>query len=163
MAETTATPTAAKTPRKRAIAKASAANGAASKPSVKTGVVAKAKETTTKLAKEATTAARNAANEGKDRASDALTSVSNAVAGAASLVEEKVGAGYGQYARKAADKVSDVAQTLHDKDIDDLVDDTRQFIRKQPMIALGAAVAVGFVLTRLFKIGASATDDNTRA
>lgn len=161
MAETTAP--AARAPRKRAVIEASAANGAASSPDTKKGVVAKAKETTSKLAKEATTAARNAANEGKDRASDALASVSSAVAGAANLVEEKVGAGYGQYAHKAADKVSEVAKTLHDKDIDDLVDDTRQFVRKQPMIALGAAVAVGFVLTRLFKIGASATDNDKRA
>ncbi len=157
MAETTATKSAAKpvTTRKAAAKRETAAPAQ--------GVVAKAKDATSKLAKEATTAARNAANEGKDRASEALANVSKAVEGAANLVEEKVGANYGQYARKAADKVSGVAQSIQDKDIDDLIDDTRQFVRKQPMIALGAAVAVGFVLTRLFKIGASASDDNSRA
>ncbi len=116
-------------------------------------VVAKAKEATSKLATEAVSAARNAANEGKDRTTDALASVSKAVAGAADLVDEKIGGNYGSYARKAADQVSGFAQTLQSKDIDDIIDDTRDFVRKQPMIAIGAAAAIGFVLTRLIKIG----------
>ncbi len=119
----------------------------------KKGVIGKAKETTSKLASEAVGAARTAANEGKDRASEALTSMSKAVEGAASLVEDKVGPAYGAYARKAADQVSGIAQSLQSKDIDDLIDDTRNFVRKQPMIAIGAAAAIGFVLTRLIKIG----------
>jgi hypothetical protein len=122
------------------------------------GVIGKAKETTSKLASEAVTAARHAANEGKDRASDALNGVSKAVEGAASLVEDKVGPAYGNYARKAADQVSGFAQTLQSKDIDDLIDDTRNFVRKQPMVAIGAAAAIGFVLTRLIKIGGSDRD-----
>lgn len=121
-------------------------------------IVAKAKETTSQLATEAVSAARNAANEGKDRASEALNSVSKAVEGAASLVEDKVGPSYGIYARKAADQVAGLAQTLQSKDIDDLIEDTRTFVRKQPMVAIGAAAAIGFVLTRLVKIGGSDRD-----
>lgn len=124
----------------------------------KMGVIDKAKETTSKLASEAVGAARTAANEGKDRASEALTSVSKAVEGAANLVEDKVGPAYGAYARKAADQVSGFAQSLQSKDIDDLIDDTRNFVRKQPMIAIGAAAAIGFVLTRLIKIGGNDRD-----
>lgn len=123
-------------------------------------IVAKAKETTSKLATEAVSAARNAANEGKDRASEALTSVSKAVEGAATLIEDKVGPAYGSYAHKAADQVSGFANVLQSKDIDDLISDTREFVRKQPMIAIGAAAAIGFVLTRLVKIGGKSSDSN---
>ena len=122
-------------------------------------MVAKAKEASSKLATEAVSAARNAANEGKDRASEALTSVSKAVEGAATLIEEKVGPAYGGYAHKAADQVSGFAKTLQSKDIDDIISDTREFVRKQPMIAIGAAAAIGFVLTRLVKIGGSSDND----
>lgn len=123
-------------------------------------LVTKAKETTSKLATEAVSAARNAANEGKDRASEALTSMSKAVEGAAALIEEKVGPAYGGYAHKAADQVSEFARTLQSKDIDDIIGDTRDFVRKQPMIAIGAAAAIGFVLTRLVKIGGSNPDND---
>jgi hypothetical protein len=165
MAEATPTTTPAKTPARRTASAKTAAPSATSNSAAKTktGVVAKAKDATKKLAKEATAAARNAANEGKDKASEALTNVSKAVEGAATLVEEKVGPAYGTYARKAADKVSDVATSLQNKDVDELIEDTREFVRKQPMVALGAAVAIGFVLTRVFKIGAAAADDESRA
>ena len=78
---------------------------------------------------------------------------------AATLIEEKVGPAYGGYAHKAADQVSGFAKTLQSKDIDDIISDTREFVRKQPMIAIGAAAAIGFVLTRLVKIGGSSDND----
>jgi hypothetical protein len=155
----------AKTPRKSATPQApdvAAPNGSVAVATASTssskGMVAKAKETSSKLASEAVDAARNAANEGKHRASEALIGVSKAVEGAASLVEDKVGPAYGSYARKAADQVSSLAQTLEAKNIDDIIEDTRTFVRKQPMIAIGAAAAIGFVLTRLVKIGGSDRD-----
>lgn len=126
-------------------------------------LVSRVRETTSNLATEAVSAARNAANEGKDRASETLTSISKAVEGAANLVEEQVGPAYGKYARQAANQVAGIAESLQSKDIDDLVEDTRAFVRKQPMIAIGAAVAIGFVLTRLVKIGAGRDDDDRPA
>ena len=166
MAETSTPDQPAKAERKKAAITdvQTQSNGASpsAKPASKS-VVSRVKETTSNLASEAATAARNAANEGKDRASDALTSISKAVEGAASLVEEQVGPTYGKYARQAAQQVSGIAESLQSKDIDDLVEDTRTFVRKQPMIAIGAAVAIGFVLTRLVKIGAGQDDDDRTA
>ena len=75
------------------------------------------------------------------------------------MVEERVGPKYGGYARQAASSVAGVAQSLQDKNIDELVEDTRSFIRQSPMVAFGAAAAVGFLLTRLIKVGADAPDD----
>jgi ElaB/YqjD/DUF883 family membrane-anchored ribosome-binding protein len=103
--------------------------------------------------------AREYANTGKDKATDLLDSLSQTVTDLAKSVDERLGTSYGDYARKAADAVSGAAGTLKDKDIDDLVADTREFVRKQPAIAIGAAAAVGFLLTRLVKAGSNDRDD----
>ena len=103
--------------------------------------------------------AREYANTGKDKATDLLDSLSQTVTDLAKSVDDRFGASYGDYARKAADAVSGAASTLKDKDIDDLVADTREFIRKQPAVAIGAAAAVGFLLTRLVKAGSNDRDD----
>lgn len=103
--------------------------------------------------------AREYANTGKDKATDLLDSLSQTVADLAKSVDERLGTSYGDYARKAADAVSGAAGTLKGKDVDDLVADTREFVRKQPAIAIGAAAAVGFLLTRLVKAGSNDRDD----
>ncbi len=43
--------------------------------------------------------------------------------------------------------------TLANKDPDELIDDTRGFVRKSPGIALAGAAIIGFVLARLIKTG----------
>ena len=128
--------------------------------STKKTTVEKVKEHASTLVGEATDAARNAANEGKNKASEALETVSKVVENAAQMVEDKVGPTYGNYARKAATGVSSFAESLQNKDIDELIDDTRNFVRKQPIIAVGAALAIGFALTRLIKLGVD--NDNQR-
>jgi ElaB/YqjD/DUF883 family membrane-anchored ribosome-binding protein len=102
--------------------------------------------------------ARDYANIGKDKATGALDDVSEMIAGVASTVDEKVGAQYGDYVRKAASTISGVADSLKSKDVDDLVDDTRKFVKEKPAIAIGAAAALGFVLTRIFKAGSNDRD-----
>ena len=69
-----------------------------------------------------------------------------------------VGAADGAVARRAATAVSGVADSLKGKEIDDLVADTRKFVREKPAVAIGAAAAIGFVLTRLFRSGGSDDD-----
>ena len=71
----------------------------------------------------------------------------------ASTLDAKVGAQYGDYARKAADAVSGLAETLKSKEIDDLLADARNFVRQRPAVAIGAAAALGFVLTRIVRAG----------
>ena len=158
MADETA-PKPVTTPRKKAAAPAKpAAKRAPAKPKPVKSAVEQVKESASGLASEAVGVARNVANEGKDRASEALGTFSKVVDNAAGMVEEKIGPTYGSYARKAASGVSDFANTLQSKDVDDLIADTREFVRKSPMVAIGAAVAVGFVLTRLVKLGGSSDE-----
>jgi ElaB/YqjD/DUF883 family membrane-anchored ribosome-binding protein len=102
--------------------------------------------------------AREYATTGKEKATDSLFSISDFVDDVAKAVDSRLGKQYGDYARRAATAVSGVADSLKGKEIDDLVADTRKFVREKPAVAIGAAAAIGFVLTRLFRSGGSDDD-----
>ncbi len=102
--------------------------------------------------------ARDYATTGKDKATMALGGLGTFVDDIARSVDENIGSQYGDYARKAASVVNDAADTLKKKSVDDLVGDTRKFVREKPAIAIGAAAVVGFMLTRLFKAGSADKD-----
>jgi ElaB/YqjD/DUF883 family membrane-anchored ribosome-binding protein len=110
------------------------------------------------FAKNAGDKAREYANTGKDKASDALGGLSGLINDLAKTVDEKIGTQYGDYTRKAAGVANSAADTLKEKSVDDIVEDTRNFVHEKPMVALGAAAAVGFVLTRLFRAGSGNRD-----
>ena len=68
-------------------------------------------------------------------------------------IEERLGAEYGDYARRAAGAIENVANKIAGKDPDELIEDTRNFVRNSPGIALAGAAVVGFVVARLVKSG----------
>ncbi len=103
--------------------------------------------------------AREYATTGKDKASGMLGDLSEMVESIAKNVDDKLGTQYGDYARKAASTVSGVADSLKNSDVDDIVEGTRKFVREKPAMAIGAAAALGFVLTRLIKASTKDSDD----
>ncbi|HEY6916188.1 MAG TPA: hypothetical protein VI381_00960 [Allosphingosinicella sp.] len=105
------------------------------------------------LKSQASDKARTYAMDGKARASDKLDDLSRIVEDTARSIDERLGSEYGDYARKAATFVSDFSSSIRDKDVDELVDDARSFIRKSPAAAIGVAAVVGFTLVRLVKAG----------
>ena len=100
---------------------------------------------------------RTYALTGKDKATTALDDLSQVVNDAATQIDERLGAQYGDYARRAAGAVTDFADTLRNKEVDELFDDAREIVRKSPGIAIGAAAVVGFTLVRLIKAGLDET------
>lgn len=96
---------------------------------------------------------RSAATTTKDKAVDAAGSLSKIVEDAAGKIDENFGAQYGDYARTAAKSIDEFAAKVDAKDVDQIADDTREFVKKRPAIAIGAAAAIGFALVRLFKSG----------
>lgn len=96
-------------------------------------------------------AAAGLAYEGKARASEGLAALGKIVADNAPLVDEKVGAKYGDYARKAATTLQETAAKLDAKDLGELGDDAVEFVRKSPGLAIGMAAVAGFMVARLFK------------
>lgn len=112
-----------------------------------------------KLGSQAAERARGLADEGKERASGALDEVAKMLHTAAADVDERLGSEYGRYARSAADGISGFSDHLRGKEVDDILADATALVKKSPVIAIGAAAAVGFVLARLIKSGIDAASD----
>lgn len=97
--------------------------------------------------------ARDYAGKGVNHATGALDEAARFLEDTARTIEEKFGPQYGRYGFSAAESVSGFAGQLRGKDVDELVEDARELVRKSPALAIGAAVGVGFVLARLAKAG----------
>lgn len=131
----------------KAVAKAPPAKGKAD------NVKAKVKSDMNDFKAQAADGVRAAATKGKDRATEAVGSISKLIRDSAGTIDDNVGKQYGDYARSAADMVEGFAGKMDAKDVDALADDARQFVRKSPAVAIGAAAAIGFVLARLVRSG----------
>lgn len=91
------------------------------------------------------------ATEGKARASEAISGLGKLVEDNAATIDEKVGPKYGEYARTAARSMQGAAEKIDGKDIGELGEDAKEFVRKSPGVAVAIAAAAGFVIARLFK------------
>jgi ElaB/YqjD/DUF883 family membrane-anchored ribosome-binding protein len=107
--------------------------------------------------------ARSYAEQGKERASAGLDSVAKMIGDGAGQVDGALGETYGDYVRRAAGAVSDFSDTLRDKDVDELIDDARDLVRRSPAIAIGAAAAAGFVIARIIKAGSETLDQTAKS
>ena len=103
--------------------------------------------------------ARGLVTQGLERTSEALANVSKMVGDTAPGIEERLGPEYGDYARRAAGAIENVANTIAEKDPDELIEDTRNFVRNSPGIALAGAAVLGFVVARLVKSGLAKDED----
>ncbi len=142
-------PAAAKKPTAspKAVAKAAPAKGKTE------DVKAKVKADMNNFKAKATDSAKAAAEKGKDRATEAVGSIGKLIRDSAATIDDNVGKQYGDYARSAADMVDGFAGKMDAKDVDAIAEDARQFVRKSPAVAIGAAAAIGFVLARLVRSG----------
>lgn len=117
------------------------------------------KNATGKLSSQASDKVREFAEMGKERAGGALDQLVQMLNDAAGQVDGKLGAQYGQYARSAAEQVQGFSAAMRDKDLDELVADAREVVRKSPGVAIGAAATLGFVIARLIQSGLDAQRD----
>ena len=112
-----------------------------------------AKDYSAKYGAQATDKIRTLADTGKERAIGGLDQLSQMIQDAAGQVDDKLGAQYGDYARSAAGVVSNFSGQIRDKNVDELLDDARAFVRKSPGVAIGVAAALGFALARVVRSG----------
>lgn len=145
-------------PKKPAAAKKPvASSNAVAKPTAAKGktddVKAKVKADMNNFKTKAADSAKAAADKGKDRATEAVGSIGKLIRDSAATIDENVGKQYGDYARGAADAVDGFATKMDAKEVDEILEDARQFVRKSPAVAVGAAAAIGFVLARLVRSG----------
>ena len=128
-----------------------------------TDIAGKLRGGSERLANQAGEKARGLVSQGLERAAETLANVSKMVGDTAGGIDERLGEEYGEYARKAAGAIESAAVSLGNKDPDELIDDTREFVRRSPGIALAGAAVVGFVLARLVKSGLATDRDGDRA
>ncbi|SMC90901.1 hypothetical protein [Novosphingobium sp. B1] len=91
--------------------------------------------------------------EGKTRASDALSSLGKTISDTAPTIDEKLGVQYGDYARTAARSIQETAAKLDSKDLGELGEDVKEFVRKSPGVAIGVAAIAGYAIARLLSGG----------
>src|SRR3982750_529818 len=127
--------------------------------SPETGLADRFRSGREKFSSQAGERARGLVTQGMERTAEALANVSKMVGDTAPGIEERLGPDYGDYARRAAGAIENVANTLAEKNPDELIDDTRNFVRNSPGIALAGAAVVGFVVARLLKTGLAADED----
>lgn len=129
----------------------------AREPSARSKAVDSLRTGSEKLSGQAADKARGLVGQGLERSSEALANVSKLVGDTAAQLDERLGQQYGDYARSAATTIEETANKLASKDADELIDDTREFVRKSPGVALAGAAVVGFALVRLVKSGLDQT------
>lgn len=111
------------------------------------------------LKDKALSSARSAANDGKAKAIEKVGGVSKAIEASAARLDQDVGKTYGDFARSAAKSIDNFAAGIDGKDLDELLDEAKGFIRKSPAIAIGIAAALGFAASRVVKSGFDQEDD----
>lgn len=107
--------------------------------------------------------ARGFVAQGLDRSAEALSNVSRLVGDTAEGLDERLGPEFGEYARRAASALENTANNIASKDPDELIEDTRNFVRNSPGVAIAGAAIVGFAVARLLKSGLSSTRDDDDA
>jgi hypothetical protein len=128
--------------------------------SAERGLVGRIREGREQLSSQAGEKARGLVSQGLERTAETLANVSKMVGDTAPGIEERLGPDYGDYARRAAGAIENAANTIASKDPDELIEDTRNFVRNSPGIALAGAAVVGFVVARLFKSGLARDEDD---
>jgi ElaB/YqjD/DUF883 family membrane-anchored ribosome-binding protein len=103
--------------------------------------------------------ARGFLTQGLERSAEALSNVSRLVGDTAEGIDERLGPEYGEYARRAAAAIEDTANSIASKDPDELIEDTRNFVRNSPGVAVAGAAIIGFAVARLLKAGLSSNRD----
>jgi ElaB/YqjD/DUF883 family membrane-anchored ribosome-binding protein len=123
------------------------------------GLVDRIRSGSEQLSNQAGEKARGFVTQGLERTSEALANVSKMIGDTAAGIDERLGPEYGDYARRAAGAIENAANTIAEKDPDELIEDTRNFVRDSPGIALAGAAVVGFVVARLLKTGLAPDKD----
>ncbi|WOE74085.1 hypothetical protein [Alterisphingorhabdus coralli] len=133
----------------------------AKKPAAKksTALVAtKAAANENNFAEDTKAKAAELANDAKGRISEAIANLGGLIGDSAGAIDERLGSRFGDMARTASDNVTSAAKKVDESDLGELADETREFVRKSPALAVGIAAAAGFVVARLFK--SASNNDN---
>ncbi|MEN3337006.1 MAG: hypothetical protein V7647_682 [Acidobacteriota bacterium] len=94
----------------------------------------------------------------KDRATDGLGSVAQAVRQSTQHLRENKQDAIASYVEKAADQIDRFSTQLRNRDVGELVNEVQRFARRQPALFVGSAFAIGVIGARFLK----SSSDNRR-
>jgi ElaB/YqjD/DUF883 family membrane-anchored ribosome-binding protein len=126
------------------------------------GAVGEVKKTASSLASEATELAKGAAQKQIVSGADLIGHVAASTRAAAETLDPNAPQIAG-FVREAGDRIDEFSRSLRDRSIDELIQTSSDFARRQPAVLFGAAAACGFVLFRLFKAASSSAAASSHA
>lgn len=100
-------------------------------------------------------------NAQKDKATDGLGSVAQAVRQTTQNLRDQQHDTVAQYVERAADQIERLSERLKNKDITEVLDDAQRLARQQPALFIGGAFALGLVGARFLKSSSPARADLT--
>jgi hypothetical protein len=101
-------------------------------------------------------------NTQKNRATDGIGSVAQAVRDTTQHLRESQHETVAQYVEQAADRLERFSTSLKNKDVGELVEDAQRLARRQPALFVGGAFALGLVGARFFKSSPNNERDDYR-
>jgi ElaB/YqjD/DUF883 family membrane-anchored ribosome-binding protein len=114
-----------------------------------------AKKSASTLASAATERAKDAVEERIAGGADLLGQVAASVRVAARELDPTAPQLAG-FAREAAERIDDFSRDIRNKTVEELLETSSDFARRQPALLFGAAAACGFLLFRMIKTASSA-------
>ena len=90
-------------------------------------------------------------NTQKDRATDGIGSVAQAVRQSTQHLRDQQHDTIAQYVDQAAAQLERFSTALKEKNVADLLDDAQRFARRNPAMFVGGAFAIGLLSARFFK------------
>ena len=94
----------------------------------------------------------------KERATDGLGSVVQAVRQSTQQLRDQQHDTVAQYVEQAANHLERFSQRLKNKDINELLTDAQQMARRQPALFIGSAFAIGLLGARFIKSSSPGSD-----
>jgi ElaB/YqjD/DUF883 family membrane-anchored ribosome-binding protein len=99
----------------------------------------------------------------KERGVDSLVTVAQALRQTGQHLREQEQGTVGEYVEKAAERVEGLTNYLRSKDVTQLVGETQEFARRQPVLFLGTALALGFAGARFLMSSGQRASQRQRA
>jgi ElaB/YqjD/DUF883 family membrane-anchored ribosome-binding protein len=120
--------------------------------------VGEAKKSASSLASAATERAKDAVEERISGGADLLGHLASSMRVAAGELDPNAPQLAG-FAREAAGRIDDFSREIRNRSVEELVETSSRFARRQPAVLFGAAAACGFLLFRMMKTAANATSE----
>jgi ElaB/YqjD/DUF883 family membrane-anchored ribosome-binding protein len=124
--------------------------------------VGEAKRSTNALAAEANQQVKGVLNGQVNAAADLVSQVAQTARMAAKDLDGSVPQ-LASLVRGASERMEEFSRDIRDRSVDELVQATSEFARRKPAVVFGAAVALGFLAFRLFKVASPGSLDGRRS